>query len=237
MGTSVTVNSDFQLQQHEGFLALVKLSDPALGAISVDFDDKTLAWRQRHPQQPEALLKAAGVRPGHPLRVLDATAGLGQDAFIFANAGCEVLMLERSEFLFALLEDGLRRASCSQDARVRDAAARMRVICADSAQIDFKALAQVPDVVYLDPMFPERRKKSAKVKKNMFMLQQLLDNEPVAEGLLRAALQAAGKRVVVKRPRIAGFLEDCKPSYQLLGTSSRFDIYLAQPTSRISTSS
>ena len=233
----MAIHSDFQLQQHDGLLVLVRLSDPSLGAVSVDFDDKTLAWRQRHPQQPEALLKAAGVRPGHPLSIIDATAGLGQDAFIFANAGCNVLMLERSELLHALLKDGLNRASCSQDVRVRDAAARMSLICADSARLDFAALAEAPDVIYLDPMFPERRKKSAKVKKNMFMLQQLLNDEPAAAGLLQTALLAARKRVVVKRPRIAGFLEDCKPSYQLLGTSSRFDIYLAQPTSRVSTSS
>jgi len=71
----------------------------------------------------------------------------------------------------------------------------------------------------------------------MFMLQQLLDDEPPADGLLLKALQAAQKRVVVKRPRIAGFLEERKPSFQLLGSSSRFDIYLTQPTSRISTSS
>lgn len=232
-----TAGSDFQLQKKEGCLALVRISDPALGAISVDFDDATLAWRQRHRQQPEALLKAAGVRAGQPMRVIDATAGLGQDAFILAHAGCDVLMLERSALLHALLEDGLQRAGRSEDVRVRNAVARMNLLLADSSCIDLAALGEAPDVIYLDPMFPERRKKSAKVKKNMFMLQQLLDQEPAAECLLHNALQAARKRVVVKRPRVAGFLEERKPSFQLLGTSSRFDIYLTQPTSRVSTSS
>lgn len=229
--------SDFVLQHHDGQLALVRLSEPSLGVVSVDFEDRTLAWRQTHPQQPEALLKAAGVRSGHALRVVDATAGLGQDAFMFANAGCEVVLLERSPLLHALLADGLQRAAQSEDARVRAAAGRMTLLLADSCQFDFAALPAPPDVIYLDPMFPQRRKKSAKVKKNMFMLQQLLDAEPVAEGLLQRALCAASKRVVVKRPRIAGFLDERTPSFQLTGTSSRFDIYLSAPTSRVSTSS
>jgi 16S rRNA (guanine1516-N2)-methyltransferase len=233
----MSAESDFQLCRKDGFLTLIKVSDPSLGAVSVDFDDKTMAWRQRHPQQPEALLKAAGMRAGHALRVIDATAGLGQDAFMLANAGCDVLMLERSALLHALLEDGLQRAAQSEDVRVRSAAARMQLVLADSTSIDFATLGDTPDVIYLDPMFPERRKKSAKVKKNMFMLQQLLDDEPPADGLLLKALQSAQKRVVVKRPRIAGFLEERKPSFQLLGSSSRFDVYLTQPTSRVSTSS
>lgn len=229
--------SHFLLQQHEGRLGLCSLADPSLGIVSVDFEDGTLAWRQRHPQQPEALLKAAGVRPGQPLKVIDATAGLGQDSFMFANAGCQVLMLERSSLLHALLEDGLRRALNSADTRVRDAAARMQLLLADSLVVNLDALPLVPDVIYLDPMFPQRRRKSARVKKNMFMLQQLLDEEPPEEGLLEKALLAARKRVVVKRPRIAGFLDGCKPSFQMTGTSSRFDIYLTQPTSRDRTSS
>lgn len=228
---------DFQLKQIDGRLCLLRLSDPSLGAISVDFDDKTLGYRQRHSVQPEALLKAAGMRFGSPLNIVDATAGMGQDAFIFANAGCQVMMLERSPLLHALLQDGLLRAAASSEPMVRDAASRLHLLLADSGQFDFATLTAPPDVIYLDPMFPERRKKSAKVKKNMFMLQQLLDDELPADALLRNALKAARKRVIVKRPRIAGFLEDLKPSFQLIGTSSRFDVYLTPPTSRPSTSS
>jgi len=233
----MTVKVDFQLEQLDGKLSLLNLSDPVLGAVSVDFDDKTLGYRQRHSAQPEALLKAAGKRSGHPLNVVDATAGLGQDAFIFANSGCQVMMLERSPLLHALLQDGLRRAAASSEPRVRDAVSRMQLLLSDSSRFDFSTLSVAPDVIYLDPMFPERRKKSAKVKKNMFMLQQLLDDEAPADALLHNALQSARKRVIVKRPRIAGFLEDRKPSFQLLGTSSRFDVYLIPPSILPSTSS
>lgn len=233
----MTTAADFKLEQHEGQLALSCGSDPSLGTVSVDFDDKSLAWRQRHPSQPEALLKAVGLRSGQALRILDATAGFGLDAFILANAGCEVRMLERNAWVHALLADGLLRAAGSDDERVRKAVSRMHLLHADSTQMAAESLGDAPDVVYLDPMFPERRRKSAKVKKHMAMLQLLLEEEPDAPGMLSWALGLGAKRVVVKRPRIAGFLDGCKPSYQLPGSSSRFDVYLCQPSSRSSTSS
>ena len=60
----MSAESDFQLCKKDGLLTLIRVSDPSLGAVSVDFDDKTMAWRQLHPQQPEALLKATGMRAG-----------------------------------------------------------------------------------------------------------------------------------------------------------------------------
>lgn len=229
--------ADFKLERQEGQLALSCISDPSLGAVSVDFDDKSLAWRQRHPAQPETLLKAVGLRSGQALRILDGTAGFGLDAFILASTGCEVLMLERNAWVHALLADGLHRAAGSDDERVRKAVSRMQLLHADSTLVASESIGGAPDVVYLDPMFPERRRKSAKVKKHMAMLQLLLDAEPDAPGLLAWAMGLGARRVVVKRPRIAGFLDACKPSYQLPGSSSRFDIYLCQPSNRTSTSS
>jgi len=83
----MTAVTHFQLERREGRLALTCSSDPSLGAVSVDFDDPALAWRQRHPSQPESLLKAVGLRGGQQLRVLDATAGFGTDAFVLPTQG------------------------------------------------------------------------------------------------------------------------------------------------------
>ena len=79
-------------------------------------------------------------------------------------------------------------------------------------------------MVYLDPMFPER-KKSAQVKKEMQIFHALIGADLDADQLLENALERANYRVVVKRPRIAPFLNNQKPSYQLEGKSSRYDIY------------
>ena len=81
-----------------------------------------------------------------------------------------------------------------------------------------------PDVVYVDPMFP-LRKKSAKVKKQMQAFHAIVGTDPDADQLLANALIAAKYRVVVKRPTGAGFLAETKPNYSLEGKSTRYDIY------------
>ena len=42
--------------------------------------------------------------------MLDATAGLGRDAFVLASLGCQVTLIERVPAVAALLENGIERA-------------------------------------------------------------------------------------------------------------------------------
>ncbi len=217
---------DFLLFYDSGRLSLQQNDKDVAGPLCVDFEDATVAYRQRHARQPEAILKALGARHGETLRIIDATAGWGLDAFVLASAGHSVDLFERSAILHALLKDGLHRALASGDERVAIIARRMTLHFGDSS-LTLRAWGEArPDVIYLDPMFPERSK-SAKVKKNMYLLQQMLHDELPAQTLLRDALSIAARRVVVKRPAHAGFLEGIRPSFQLTGKSSRFDIYLA----------
>ena len=81
-----------------------------------------------------------------------------------------------------------------------------------------------PDVIYLDPMFPDRQK-TADVKKEMAAFHQVVGQDEDADLLLEKALAKANYRVVVKRPRKAPFIANKTPSYQLEGKSSRYDIY------------
>jgi 16S rRNA (guanine1516-N2)-methyltransferase len=81
-----------------------------------------------------------------------------------------------------------------------------------------------PDVIYLDPMFPDRSK-TADVKKEMRAFHLLVGKDEDADALLDKALAAARYRVVVKRPRKSPFIAERAPSYQLEGKSSRYDIY------------
>ncbi len=80
------------------------------------------------------------------------------------------------------------------------------------------------DIIYLDPMFPTRRKGALpKIDAQVLGLLQS-DSDLDAEQLLSKALQIAGKRVVMKRR-----LKDPKmlnPNQQLKGNKVRFDIYL-----------
>jgi 16S rRNA (guanine1516-N2)-methyltransferase len=192
-------------------------------SIAVDFCSPQLLHRTQQSGK-ELIKKAIGIKKDYRPSVIDATAGLGRDAFMLANFGCDITLLERSHELFLLLQDGITRAQ--QDKTLTDIIAQMTLIETDS--IDYLtqlAEKNYPDVVYLDPMFPER-KKSALVKKDMQLLQQLLSDEGDGSELLTVALARAKKRVVVKRPRIAPYLQGQQPQIEFTAKSCRFDVYL-----------
>ncbi len=176
----------------------------------------------------EMLIRAAGVKQGRPLSVLDATGGMGRDAFLLAGCGCTVHIFERHPLVAALLRDGLLRAAA--DPATRDSAGRIHLVAADSRKFleNMTNRGEDVDVVYLDPMFPERTK-SALVKKELQILQLLVGGEDDTEQLLAAALNAARNRVVVKRPKSAPPLAGRKPSHCLSGTTTRFDVYMTMP--------
>jgi 16S rRNA (guanine1516-N2)-methyltransferase len=132
---------------------------------------------------------------------------------------------------FALLEDGLQRArqfvgeqASEEDELLQKTIERLTLVQVDSLSYLQSAGKDSVNVVFLDPMFPER-KKTAQVKKQMTALQELVGKDEDADQLLDYALNLAENRVVVKRPNHAPFLADHLPSYQLKGKSSRFDIY------------
>ncbi len=155
--------------------------------------------------------------------MVDATAGLGRDSFILAAAGFSVRAIERHPAIACLLWDGLDRARLSPDG----AAVADRIVLQWGVAHDILhdlSEQERPDVVYMDPMFPERTKQ-ALVKKEMRLFRDLVGDDLDGESLLDVALQTARKRVVVKRPRKADAVAGRKPGYQLLGKSSRFDVY------------
>lgn len=168
------------------------------------------------------IAKAVGLNKGVKPSVLDATGGLGRDAFVLASLGCNVTMIERSPVVAALLEDGLRRAL--EDSDVSPIAEQMSLLKGNAIDL-MKSSENQYDVVYLDPMFPHREK-SALVKKEMRLFQDLLGDDPDADQLLQPALDLAEYRVVVKRPRLAPDLNDQAPTYRLEGKSCRYDIYV-----------
>ncbi len=165
--------------------------------------------------------------------LIDATAGLGHDSLLMAHLGAQVTLVERHPILFTLLEDTHRQALVHPF--LASTAARIQLIFSDSAtylqqQADAE---QCVDVVYLDPMFPQRdqnaqaAKKQAAVKKQMQLLHMLLpeDGEMDLGDHLLPLAQKIAHRVVVKRPRLAVFLADQAPQHQWQGDACRFDAY------------
>ena len=212
-----------QLQIGADGLRLASTVPGAPGAIRADFVGGVAAYRRRSGGGSRQMIaRAAGLRAGERPFVLDATAGLGRDAFVLAGLGCEVALIERHPLIAALLEDGLRRARA--DPATAPIAARMRLHVGNALVSMQNWRGEAPQLIYLDPMFPAREKR-ALVKKEMRAFRSLVGNDDDAPALLAAALSLASHRVVVKRPRQAPVLGGLAPGYALEGKSSRFDVY------------
>ncbi|MDY0249391.1 MAG: class I SAM-dependent methyltransferase [Pseudomonas sp.] len=215
--------AEFALQVSADGLQLQALSDSAPGPLRVDFIDGALAHRRQFGGgSGQMIAKAVGIQPGVRPTVLDATAGLGRDAFVLACLGCQVHMIERHRIVAALLADGLRRARL--DADVAGIVQRMPLLVGDAIALMAAWADDAPQVIHLDPMFPSRDK-SALVKKEMRLFKPLVGADDDAPDLLAAALALATHRVVVKRPRKAPAIVGIPPTYSLDGKSSRYDIY------------
>ena len=179
----------------------------------------------------ELLVRAARVRGVEAPVAVDATAGLGEDSLLLAAAGFSVIMYEKDPVIAALLQDALGRAAVVQE--LAPIAARMEFVEGDSIAglRELAASGPAPDVVFLDPMFPERTK-SAAVKKKFQLLHHLerpCENE--AE-LLEAALAARPRKVVIKRPPKGPLLAGARPSHQLSGKAVRYDVIVPPPRTR-----
>lgn len=163
---------------------------------------------------------------GGARRVVDATAGLGMDAWTMALAGAEVTMWERSPVLAALLRDGIRRMRAHARAEWREAGSRMSLVESDARTLPAATAppALPPEVVYVDPMFPPKRRSSALASREVRFIGAMVGEDPDAAELLAAARRVATSRVVVKRPHHAPPLGP-GASHSLESTLLRFDVY------------
>lgn len=199
------------------------------GPVLVDF----IGGKKNHRRQfgggkGQPLARAIGIQQETPPTILDATAGMGGDAFVFASLGCKVLMVERSPIVSALLRDALERANNTEDLEtdLLEIIQCLTLVNADSAEYLLTEKPNV-DVIYMDPMYPEKRK-SASAKKEMKALQSLVGPDMDSERLLTAALKIAKQRVVVKRPAkapIINLANGIQPNSEICSPNTRYDIY------------
>ena len=172
----------------------------------------------------QALPRAAGFSKGRTPDVIDATAGLGRDAFLLASLGAKVTLIERAPQIHALLEDGMARARAA-GGEAGEAIARMTLVLGDAKQLLPKMAAEV---VLVDPMHPPRGN-SALVKKEMRLLREIVGSDEDALELMQVALKAASKRVVLKWPLRAAPLAGLPPpSHQIRGKTTRYDVFMTR---------
>jgi 16S rRNA (guanine1516-N2)-methyltransferase len=191
--------------------------------LTTDFVHGNIGYRRLHGggiHQP--LARAAGLKAGVRPTIVDATAGLGVDAFILASLGCKVTMIERSPVMGPLLDDGLQRAAIHP--ATRDIISRLQLLIGNSREL-IASLPEQPATIYLDPMYPHRHT-SALNKQEMRTIRTLVGEDQDAAALLETALTIATNRVVVKRPKGAPELSARRPSHIIEMKNSRFDVYL-----------
>ncbi|SNB57233.1 16S rRNA (guanine1516-N2)-methyltransferase [Marinobacter sp. es.042] len=205
-------------------LGLQMTGKGAPGPVRAEFVTGKMGYRREHGGGAGQLVaKAVGLQKTRAaLHVVDATAGLGQDAFVLASLGCTVTLFERNPVIHALLADGLARAALNVDCA--GIVERMRLLEGSSVEWLSRPGTEAADVVYLDPMFPHRDK-SALVKKEMQVFRTIVGDDEDSAQLLAAALERARYRVVVKRPRKASAIEGAEPTTRIEGKSSRYDVY------------
>lgn len=222
-----TSEGEFALILDDQGLALCRRDKNAPGPLRVDFTSGRLGYRQQ--RGGELLAKALGISGNSHPTVWDVTAGLGQDGWILASLGCEVYLFERHPVIYALLQDGLERV----EDLYPDILKRLHLHHRDGVDALTRQDLPGPDVVYIDPMFPEKRK-SAKSKKAMQFFQTLVGADEDGDKLLQCALDKARYRVIVKRPLSAPCLLPRKPASQLFGKTVRYDIYALRSFDRYS---
>lgn len=207
-------------------LALRGPTSTGIATLQMNYHLNPMWRRLQQMRQKDALLRRAVRGQGKmPKRVFDATAGLCRDALSLAALECDVIAFEQSKLVLALVNDGLRRAATSLPA-FAGLLQRLRLVHGDCLTAMSADVAEngPPDVVFLDPMFPDRDK-SASVKKEMALLHSFLRPPPSGDDLLRQAYLTGASRVLVKRPKKAPALAP-GVVHQFEGKSVRFDLYL-----------
>lgn len=219
-------SEQFFLAWREGCLKLFDFAEATgktplqKGGLSVEIEPRPGEQRSWPAPKDGALAQALGRKTR---TVVDATTGWAQDSLHIFRMGYELLCIERSPVMAELLADGFVRLA-HLDWMQRLNLEPPRLLQGDAIEL-LAGLESPPDCVYLDPMFPPKRKKSALAKKSMTVLRDLLGDDLDKDLLFEAAFSAASKRVVVKSPDYAEPLGG-KPCQSFQGKLLRYDVYL-----------
>ncbi|WP_343182522.1 class I SAM-dependent methyltransferase [Buchnera aphidicola] len=180
-------------------------------------------FQQYKKDYKRKIIKAVKIKKKKKINILDATAGLGKDAFILFSHGYNITMIERNPILSILLEDGLKRGF--KDKMIGTLIKKkMKLIYASSININQMNL-QKPDVIYIDPMFPSYKQKSLP-KKNIKIIKKIVGSDLDSINLFHECMKFSVYKIVVKRPKTSSYISCHKPSYSIKTKKYRFDIYI-----------
>lgn len=210
----------FYLGYREGSLKLFDAESLKKGGLMVEIEPRPGEQHSYPAPKKDLLAQAVGKKTQ---TIVDATCGWAQDSLALFRMGYQVSCIERSPIMVALIQDGLCRLA--QKDWVQSRQLPVPVLMPGNAIDLLASLPEAPDCIYLDPMFPPKRKKSAATRKSMAVLRDILGDDLDKQQLFAAAMQAAGKRVVVKGPDDAEPLGG-QPSMSFSSKLLRYDVYL-----------
>lgn len=210
----------FFLAYRDGCLKLLDRQSLKKGGLYVEIDPRP-GEQHSYPAPKKDLLASAVGKKSHS--IVDATGGWAQDSLALFRMGYQVTTIERSPVMAALIEDGYDRLA--QKDWVINRQLTPPTLLLGNAIERLANLTEKPDCVYLDPMFPLKKKQSAATRKSMAILRDILGDDLDRGELFEAAMAATVRRVVVKSPDYAEPLGG-KPAESLQGKLLRYDVYL-----------
>lgn len=195
----------------------LKFHSADLGTMCFDFEELSqYHQRQSYALSREPLAKALGIKGGIKPYVWDSTCGSGKDSLLIHSFGAKLRAFERHPGIYLLLMDAKRRYPLD-----------FEILFADASQLFLQGSEENrPDVIYYDPMYPEKSgsKKSALPRKEMRIFKELVGEDLDSAEFLDWALRVAKSRVVVKRSLNALGIKE-KPHATYFGKSTRYDMY------------
>lgn len=211
---------EFFLAYRDGCLKLLDRQTLKKGGLLVEVDPRP-GEQHSYPAPKKDLLASAVGKKSHS--IVDATGGWAQDSLALFRMGYHVTTIERSPVMAALIEDGYARLAQKDWVLSRQLTPPQLLL--GNAIERLANLAEKPDCIYLDPMFPAKRKQSAATRKSMAILRDILGDDLDRAQLFEAAMAATGRRVAVKSPDHAEPLGG-KPNESYQGKLLRYDVYL-----------
>lgn len=217
---ALTGEVEIFLSYRDGCLKLLDRQTLKKGGLTVDIEPRPGEQHSYPAPKKDLLAQAVGKKT---ISIVDATTGWAQDSLSLFRMGYQMTCIERSAIMAALIEDGFERLA--QKNWVQKRQLKPPTLLVGNAIELLGNLPQQPDCIYLDPMFPQKRKQSAATRKSMSILRDILGDDLDRQALFDAAMQASGRRVVVKSPDYAEPLGG-KPSESYQGKLLRYDVYL-----------
>ncbi len=220
--TEVSKDSAFSLflSYRDGCLKLLDKQLLKKGGLMVNIEPRRGEQHSWPAPKKSVFAQAIGKKTQS---VVDATTGWAQDSLVLLRMGYKVTCIERSPVMIELIRDGFNRLS-QKDWVQRRSIQAPDLMPGNAIEI-LNSLKFKPDCIYLDPMFPVKRKKSAKAKKSLIVLRDILGDDEDREALFAAAFAATGRRVVVKSPDYADPLGgEADEVFQ--GKLVRYDVYI-----------